>query len=348
MRVLVWGSTPEAGWLAGRFHQVGYKAVWLTSEPIVTDIRRFRQLDLISPQRQLTITDLTIGSNIDELMVPPLDWIVLAMPMWAISDAIRDMARRIPPDNCPPILIVANGVGGQEKVQPFFPTSPVLQAYPTRHFEWTLLTSGRPAYESIVSTGSGGFGLSEGDKAPEARAMLLAADMGDVIIAPQPALSWSNLLWQIQANALPTLLQLSPEQIYEDERLFAFEHQQLREAVQIIDRKNILLIDLPGVQVRRLAWQIRILPPKLLAGTLKPNSKPPSLHPDLAQKTGRSSAAYLNGMVAHTANAMNLSTPVNYVLAVSITDVAERRALWHQFTPDYLSTLIRIAEQDTR
>lgn len=347
MRVLVWGSSPAAGWLAGRFHQIGYSAAWLTSEPIVADVRRFKRLDLISPQRHLTITDISIGSSIDELLRPPLDWVVLAMPTWAISDAAREMSRRIPPENCPSVLIVSNGIGSQEKVQTFFPLTSVLQAFPTRHFEWTVLPHGRPAYESIISTGTGGFGLSEGGKASEVQAMLLGADVGDVVIAPQLSLSWSDLLWQIQANALPTLLRLSPEQIYEDEHLFALEHRQLREAVQIIDRQKILLVDLPGVHVRRLGWQIRVLPPNLLKAVLKPTAKPPSLLHDLALKTGRSDAAYLNGVVARTANDMHFSAPVNYALAVSVTDVAEGRAVWEQFVPDYLATLIRIAEQHT-
>lgn len=347
MNVLVWGTHPVAGWLAGRFHQTGHHTKWLTSDTIAADYRRFKRLELISPKRQLTINDLVVGTSIDELLRPPLDWIVLAMPTWAIGEAVRDMVRRIPPQNCPAIVVVSHGIGGLEKVQNAFPDTPVLQAFSTRLFQWTMLSNDSPAYETILSDGVGGFGLTAGDKSAEAQALLQAADIGPVVIHPDQALQWSDLLWQIQANALPTLMQQTPAQIYADAYLYGIEYRQLREAIQIIDRQQIALVDLPGVDIRRLGWQIRVLPPEMLRQVLRPALKPPTLGFDLVMQHGRSDAAYLNGMVAKAANAVGLSAPVNYTLAVSITDVAEGRALWSQFTPDYLATLLRIADRHT-
>lgn len=346
MRLLIWGNSPAGGWLAGRFHQAGHNTKWLTDAAIEHDLHRFGRLELLRPFRRMIINDLQIGSSTDELLRPPLDWIILAMPLWAVGNAVREMARRIPPQHCPPVLVFQNGIGGQEKVQNFFPDTPALQAFPTRTFQWTMLSeNGGPAYETILSDGTGGVAITAGEKADDAANLLRIADVGQVIIQPKESLQWSDVLWQIQANALPTLMRVPTDQIYRQPALYQLEYQQLREAVQVIDRQQIPLVDLPGADVRRLGWQIRLLSANLLRGTLRANQKPASLQPDLVLKRGRSDAAYLNGAIAQAANTIGFPAPINHTLAVSLTDVAEGRALWHQFTPDYLSTLIRIAER---
>ncbi len=345
MQILVWGNSPIAGWIAGKLHLAQHQVKWLSDDNIVKNVERFRGLYLQAPNEQTIVRSLPLSSSIDEFLRPPIDWIILAMPTWAISQIAYEMARRIPAKNCPSILIISDGIGAREKVRSLFEETPIIQAFSTRLFQWTILADGQPAYESIISNNRGGIALTASEKDVEAELLFKQAGIHNVKIHPAQSLEWSSLLWQIQVNALPALLRVSPETVYDEEELFNIEYRQLREAIQIIDLQKIPLVDLPEVALRRLGWQIRILPPNLLKKVLRPNIKPSSLFAELSLKTGRSDAAYLNGIVAKTAHDIGIAAPVNYTLAVSVTDIAEGRIMWEQFTLDYLHTLLRIAER---
>lgn len=343
MRILVWGATPQAAWIAGRLHQTGHESIWLSNAAIKKDIETFGTLYLRSPQRHYQVRDLSIGTEIDQLLKPPLDWIILAMPIWEIGQAAIEMSRRIPPQHCPPILVIANGTGGLEKIENFFPETPIIQGFPTQHFTWPTLDDGTPAYENVVSDGAGGIALSANEKANDWPDLLRLIGFDEVQIHPLEVLQWSDLFWQIHANGIPVLLQQAVEALYEDEATFHLEYRQLREAIQVIDQLGVHLVDLPGVATRRLAWQVRVLPEKMLRPILAQNKKFPSLAWDIQQKTGRSDAAYLYGVVAKNAHDLGLHTPVSHILAIAVTDLAEGRALHSQFTVDYLETLVRVA-----
>ncbi len=347
MRLLVWGASPQAGWLAARFDQLGYETLWLTETPVAEAVSHFGGLELVSPHQRHRCHDLTIATDIDAVLKPPLAWIILAMPNWAVGNAVSAMVRRIPPEHCPNILLLQHGIGGMEKITTYFDESHIVQGILTRIIAWPIMNNGQIAYETIVSDGLGGTALSTGPQVHKISHMLTLAGMGPVNIHDKDALRWSDILWQIQANALPTLLDVPPEHVYEDQRLFEIEYRQIREALQVIDQLGIPFVKLPGVDVPRLARQIRLLPKSLLPNRLKPNAKPPGLRTDLTWKTGHSDAAYLNGMVAKLAYDMGQNASVNHVLALSLTDIAEGRTPWDQFKGNfaYLETLIRVASR---
>ena len=271
------------------------------------------------------------------------------MPNWEVGKTVIDMAQKIPPQECPNLFLIQHGIGSFEKVATFFDPQLILRGVTTQAFEFPPLDEHREksAHEVIVSDGIGGMVISHHEKADKMAHMLQQAGFESVQIEARESLEWSDLLWQIQANALPTLLDISPESVYDDPRLFTIEYAQLQEAISVIDRLKIQLVQLPNANVLRLAWQLRVLPKVLVKYILKPNAKPPSLRKDLVQKTGRSDAAYLNGIVAQSAYNLGISAPVNHILALSLTDVAEGRALWSQFRDqvDYLETMIRIASR---
>lgn len=349
MRLLVWGASPTAAWVAARFHQLGYDITWLTQEPIMAAIKRFG-LELISPHQRQTYHHLTIETRPEIALKPPVEWIILAMPTWALNEAAMQMGARIPPDKCPNILLVQHGIGGVEKLTTFFDEAKILSAVSTRTFTWPLLANNEVAYETVVSDNLGGFALSRHPQALKIAHMLQSVGLGSPPIYDHPSLQWSHVFWTIQANALPTLLDVAPSAVYQHQRLFEIEYRQLREALAVIDHEKIPLVELPGVDVPRLAWQVRLLPKRILAPVLKVNTKPPSLRDELLQPWKRSDAAYLNGMIAKAAHDYGIAAPVNQALAISVTDIAEGRALWSQFKGniDYLETIIRVTSRHVR
>lgn len=349
MQLLVWGASPQAAWLAARFHQLGFDTRWLTQESIASEIARFGQLHLVTPQRHTTVGGLPILTSPAQALQSPPAWLILAMPTWALAATLSEMAQYLLPHQWPSILTLQHGIGALDKIAAYYGEDRVIQGIWTRSFSWPSLENGQLAYETVVTDGVGGLALSQNPQAQKMAHMLFLAGLGTVPIYPKESLLWSDILWQIQSNALATLLDISPDQIYADPHLFDIEIAQLREAMQVIDRLNIRLVELPGVNVPRLGWQIRLLPKNTLRSVLAVNAKPPGLLDDLIQKTGRSDAAYLNGAVARFAHNLRLAAPVNHTLAMSVTDVAEGRALWNPFRSNsaYLETLIRIAARHT-
>lgn len=347
MQILVWGASAEAAWLTARFHQLGYETTWLANDTIAADISRFAGLNLVSPQRKTQLKQLHILTNISEALKPLPAWIVLAMPNWALNAAVLQLATSIPKAQCPPILTLQHGMGAIEKIGAFFDQDRITQGILTRNFQWPTLPDGTRAYETVVSDGLGGIALTDSPHALKMAHMLALVGFGKVPIHDQVALRWSDILWQIQANALSTLLDIDPAAVYENPRLFEIEYAQLREAVRVIDHLRIKLLPLPSVNIPRLAWQIRTIPKQKLRTILAKNKPSASLRDDLVYKTGRSDAAYLNGTIASFAYDHRLPAPVNHILALSVTDIAEGRAQWQQFhgNPDYLETLLRIASR---
>lgn len=343
-RILVWGASPLGGWLAARLPH--NKTVWLTDEATVTDVTRLGGLELVNPQGREKIEGVRVVADLKVALAPMPDWIIFAMPGWAVSRALTDLAMLFPPEKLPYALSLQPGIGNLEKIAALFGEEKSLRVVVTQHFAWPTIHEGKAsARETIVTDGRGGVAVSKHPQAALISEIFKAAGLGTARIIPAESLGWSDVFWRIHANALPTLLNLSPAAIYDDPMLFELEYRQLREALAVIDRLKINLVKLPGVDVPRLAWQVRLLAPRWLAGVLKRNTHQPSLRADLETKTGRSDAAYLNGAVAKAAYDLRLAAPVNHVLALSLTDIAEGRAQWGQFQNnlDYLQTLIRVA-----
>lgn len=351
MRLLICGTTPQAGWMAARLHQLGYEITWLANDVIASDIAKHGKLELISPNFSTHVTDLHIVSKLEVALDSklPFRWIFLMMPNWEVSQTVIEMAQKIPPKECPNLFLIQHGIGSFEKVATFFDPQLILRGVSTQTFAFLPIAGHREksAHEVIMSDGIGSMVISHHEKADKMAHMLHRAGFRNIPIEARESLEWSDLLWQIQANALPTLLDISPESVYDDPRLFAIEYAQLQEAISVINRLKIQLVQLPNVNVLRLAWQLRVLPKMLINRILKPNAKLPSLRGDLVKKTGRSDAAYLNGIVAQSAYNLGIPAPVNHILALSLTDIAEGRALWSQFRDqvEYLETMIRIASR---
>ena len=158
-------------------------------------------------------------------------------------------------------------------------------------------------------------------------------------------MAWSALLWQLQANAIPALLDMSAGDVYNSPSLWPIEYRMLTEALGIIQALNIRLVDLPDAPVSRLATQLQMIPPELLASRIIRNPAPPSLKLELLQHRDRSEAAYLNGAIALHANDLKLTAPINYSLALTLEDIASGRAVWGQFqhNPRALEAVINIA-----
>ncbi len=337
MRLLIWGASPLGGWLAARLHQAQYDVIWLADTPLpfpLTD-----DFELVAGQSHQQVTGLSVLTEPHEALTPLPEWVIFAMPGWGLSRALTTLAMTATPEKLPHVLSLQPGIGSLEKLISLLGVEKSLRAVVTRDFAWMDA--------AVMTSGAGGFVVSEHPQAPFVGGLLQQAGLGKPRTAPADSLGWSDVFWRLHANALPTLLNIAPASVYDDPNIWQLEYRQLLEAIAVIDRLNINLVNLPGIHVPRLAWLVRLLPPSWLAKILKRGVRPPSLRVDLEYQSGHSDAAYLNGAVAQAAYGLQLPAPVNHVLALSVTDVAEGRIQWSHFhnNLDYLQTLIRVASR---
>lgn len=336
--VLIWGATPLAGWLAAAFH-AKFTTTWLT-DPATHTALAAEGLRI----GESVFRDLNVITDMADARPP--DVILLAAPSWYNATAIRILSNGLrPAQSPPPIVVLQLGMGGVQQIESAFGAEHALLGVATRPLDYAETADGQLDRARLVVGQGGGIALQAGHRLSQKVAALMRAVGLKVILGEQAALQWSSVLWGIQTNALAAVLNLSPAQIYDDPTWFAYEHCQLVEALSIIRRLGVRLLRLPGVNVPLLARGLGGLPPHWARPFLRRFPRPPALKHDLALKTGRSDAAYLNGAVALQAHQLGLRAPVNHVLALTVTDIAEGRGLWsyYQQHPKVLEAALRLA-----
>lgn len=161
-----------------------------------------------------------------------------------------------------------------------------------------------------------------------------------VSVAEGRALKWSKLLLNLAGNASGAILDLPPAQLFADARMFRFEMAMLREAVRVMDASSIRGVTLPGAPAASLAWALRWLPEFALRLVLRRRlsaargDKRPSVLVELANHTGRSEVAWLNGAVVEAGARLGIPTPVNERLTSVLSALVSGSAAWTNWRGD--------------
>lgn len=257
-------------------------------------------------------------AHLETYLDPAPDWIIFTLPGWALEGPAFTLMQRGMTPKC---LVLTPGIGPTEKLANLLGKDQVLR--------------GVVVDESLL--------LADHQLTTELQSLLRPV-WPDIKTAPDESLRWSDVVYRMVLNAVPTLMDVTPEAVLSSERMADIEIKALREAAELLHHLNVTTIKLNSNNIPRLLWTARNLPAIIVRWMLRSYVKTPSLRDGLEGDTGRSDAAYLNGAVAHQAYANQMHTPVNHALAVSITDIAEGRGLWEQYrqNPAYLETIIRI------
>jgi 2-dehydropantoate 2-reductase len=233
-----------------------------------------------------------------------------------------------------PVLIVQNGVGGEELARPELAEALVISGVLT--LSVSVLAPGHIRLE----TSRGGLSLAPTqvgqDVAPWA-ALFAAAGLRVATYTDYHAMKWSKLLLNIQANAIPAILDMAPGDVYAHPALFALERAAFREALAVMRALHLQVVSFPNYPVPLLAWAMQYLPAVLLRPLLirlvasGRGDKKPSLQIGLAGGRQQSEAQYLNGSVVHYAERLGVQTPVNHVLLDTLLGIAAGRIPWDEF-----------------
>jgi 2-dehydropantoate 2-reductase len=133
-------------------------------------------------------------------------------------------------------------------------------------------------------------------------------------------MKWSKMFTNLVCNASSAILNMAPDEILADPRLFRLEIEQLRETLRVMDRLGLAITNLPATPVGSLAFAVRRLPTSISQPLLRKGlsggrgGKMPSFHIDLHSGRGRSEVDYLNGAVGRFGLRVDIPTPVNRML----------------------------------
>lgn len=347
MNILVYGATPLGAYLTAHFTFLAQTVTWLADTPTMNAVNRADGIQAIGARGRRLAKAVHVIDNTDEAFHDHYDLIFMVMQGYDVAAALFEMHRQPGLIAQPPTLVsLQRGIGSHERIVSVFGAAHVIRGALTCWIEHPLI-DGQPAPEIFVRLPSGGVALADDHPRSLEVAALLHAAYLPTTLGNGREIAWSALLWQLQANAIPSLLDLTPDDVYASPALWAIEYKMLMEALGIIQALKIRLIDLPGAPITRLATQLQTVPAPLLPAWIIRNPAPPSLRLELARNVPRSEAAYLNGAIALHANDLipKLATPINYVLAITLEDIASGRAVWSQFQrePRTLEALVNIA-----
>lgn len=149
-------------------------------------------------------------------------------------------------------------------------------------------------------------------------------------------LQWSRLFIAMLANAIPSILDWPPDQVYKNLQLYEIELAALREAALVARQVGIRPAPLPGYPVPELVWLLTRLPARLtrLAFTRRiiqvRAGRRPSLQAELARRR-KSEIEFLNGAVVREGDKVGVPTPVNRALCGLVQGIAGGAIPWSEY-----------------
>lgn len=332
MRILVFGAGAIGSLLGHRLSHAGHD-VTLVGRPSYVRAVQAHGL-LLEEDGEISQVRPTVVEALDSLPAGRRAWdlVVLTVKVYDTQEAARALAPCIPQNT--PLLIVQNGVGGEELAQQ------VLSHTTTISGVITLVVSVLAPGHIRLDTSRGGLSLAstrEGQHVAEWAELLAEAGLKTVICRDYRAQKWTKLLLNILGNVVPAILDMSPGEVFADPYLFRIERAAFLEALAVMSALKLRAVRLCGYPVALLAWAMRTLPVLILRPLLARligsgrGEKKPSLQIDLACGKQRSEALYLNGAVATHARRAGIDAPVNKALLTILMGIAKGTIPWDEF-----------------
>jgi 2-dehydropantoate 2-reductase len=277
--------------------------------------------------------DVTYAPRALEDVVPvDADLAIVAVKSYD-TIAARDTLRRALRDpGATTIVTPQNGIGNEEILSAEFGPDAVVSAALTVPLE-------RDAAGVVRAAKGGGIAFAPLGTARSHNWLLAAfaaTGLPTTAASDYRSLKWSKLALNIVANASCAILDMLPERLVREDRIFALEIRALREVRATMKALGIAPMDLPRYPVRALLALATLPTPaaRILLGSRIASgrgSKPPSLLLDLRSAKHRTEVDALNGAVARAAREAGLAAPVNEALSRILSDIAHLPQLWAKY-----------------
>lgn len=331
MRLLIVGAGAIGSLVGSKLARAGHE-VTLVGRPGYVAAVRERGLGLEEAGRRVYVKDVRAMTHVAEVAAEPFDLIIFTMKAYdtaVAADQVQPLARQ-----GIPILVLQNGVGGEEIVAQRLGGVSILSAVIT-----LVVETCEPGLVRL-STTRGGIGLAP--TAPGYSVDSLAEAFREagfkVVIYPHHwAMKWAKLLLNILGNASPAILDMRPDLVFAHRYLFALERAAFCEARAVMRALGLQPVSLPGYPVPLLAWGICSLPAWLLQPIFERvivrgrGGKMPSLHLDMVRGQKSSEVEFLNGAVIRYAQEVGLEVPANYALHTVCMDIVKGEIGWEEY-----------------
>lgn len=321
LNLLIVGAGAIGTYIGGSLLLSGQRAVFLdradTAESISTN-----GMKLVIDGQTREIANPTFVESVPEaLNLGPYNAVLAAVKSYDTAALAEQLAPyRV---KLPPILCMQNGVENESVYRAALGEEKVIAG--------TLTSAiGKPAPGIAIVERLRGIGVADGFEVSQ---MIVdgfnQAGLQAQLYADAGSMKWSKLLTNLQSNATSAILDMTPAEIYAHQGLYELEARQVQEALEVMRRLDLRVVDLPGVPVRLLALMMQYMPPrfgrKLAARFLGRGrgDKMPSFHIDLHSGRGKSEVNYLNGAVVRFGEKLGVRTPVNQMLAGILQEMIE-------------------------
>ena len=331
MRVLIVGAGAVGSLVGLMLARAGHEVTLVGRRPFVAAVRG-RGLGLEDGGGVTRVTNVRAVTSALDVADERFDLVLLTVKAYDTTEAaaqVESLAWR-----GVPILVLQNGVGGEETVAEVLGEATILSAVITLSVEAL-----EPGLVRLATT-RGGLGLAPtapGQSVAELGEVFREAGFRTPVYRDYRAMKWAKLLLNITANASPAILDMFPDEVFADSRLFALEQAAFREAVAVMRALGLRPVSLPGYPVSLFAWALCSLPAWLLRPVFRKvivpgrGGKMPSLQMDLSRGKGKSEVEYLNGAVVRCAQELGLDAPVNRALHAVLMGIVRGEIAWEEY-----------------
>ena len=239
------------------------------------------------------------------------------------------------------LLTIQNGLGNEE--------------YLSKHFDrvvsgtLTLPVAKTEDYVSITNN-KGGFGFASVSQSCVAVAEVFSkAGFKVRTYSDYRAMKWSKLLLNIMGNAMSAITSMPMSDIFNDRKLTFIEKSAVVEALRVMGKSGVKVVDLPSYPVKLISSFFRFAPPTLIEIAVTKSSKNmsrgdkmPSLYIDVASGSKVTEIEVMNGAIWKRAQELGIEAPANKFLydtmrAITSGDIDSSRyqnnpqAVWDDF-----------------
>jgi 2-dehydropantoate 2-reductase len=312
MRFLFFGAGAIGTYIGGSLALAGENVVFIERSELAAQLVECgMRLEIEGTERKIEHPQV-VASLEEAMRLPAFDFSVLAVKSFdtaAVIETIKPYAKAMPP-----VLCLQNGVENEPLLRQALGDEGVIAGSVTS-------AVGRLGPGAIKLERLRGVGVADYHPLSLAlQAALSHAGLRARLYPSADGMKWSKMFTNLACNASSAILNMPPDEILADPRLFRMEIAELREALRVMDCLGLAVTNLPDTPVRPLAFAVRRLPPALSQPLMRKGlasgrgGKMPSFHIDLHAGRGRSEVDYLNGAVARFGVRVDVPAPVNRTL----------------------------------
>jgi 2-dehydropantoate 2-reductase len=328
MKYLIIGAGAIGTYIGGSLLRSGQKVIFLEREELIPKLQN-DGIRINLEDGLYKSSKIQVYSDFGEAAVGQVDVVIFAMKSFDTGSAAQMVSDY--KDEFKVVLCLQNGVENEMVIASHIGEERVIGGSVTSAVE--RIDSGHANLEK-----KRGIGITNSH--PLSRQIVddfNAAGLNARLFPKLMDMKWSKMLSNLLGNATSAILNMTPEEIFQNPETYNIEYHEMEEAVIVMQKLGIQPVNLPGVPMRLLLWIMLKLPQgfsRPLLGRLLGSGrggKMPSFHIDLHSGRKILESTYLNGAISRLGEKMKVRTSVNDVLDRKLQEMAMNNVLIKEY-----------------